>query len=187
MGSSGLVVLLRYVTDNPAFASLVSGILSKTTEPGYGYFIARGESAWPEDWNSRVPSRIHTCYTGIAAWFVKGLCGIRSDPAYPGYRQALIRPVIVPEVEFAEASVESPYGKIVSRWERKAGKLELRVTVPPNSTARIFVPARSAEEVTESGKSLKDAKGVTLDVGAKEAGVVVVTVESGAYHFVAPL
>ncbi|MDR2849245.1 MAG: family 78 glycoside hydrolase catalytic domain [Verrucomicrobiota bacterium] len=184
MGSSGVPVLLRFVVEYPGFGPLVSETLAKTAEPGYGYFLARGETAWPEDWNSKVPSRIHTCYTGIASWFIKGLCGINPDPARPGYRQALIRPVLVPEVDFAEASVESPYGTIASRWERKDGRLELRVTVPPNSTARVFIPTPRPDAVTESGQSLRHARGVTLEAG--EAGAAVVTVGSGVYQFVAP-
>ncbi|MDR1384402.1 MAG: hypothetical protein LBJ67_11270, partial [Planctomycetaceae bacterium] len=70
---------------------------------------------------------------------------IQPDEKQPGYKHFIIRPVIVDEVSFAEASVESPYGKITSRWERKDGKITLSVTIPPNSAATVYVDNKPAE------------------------------------------
>ena len=181
MGSSGLPVLLRFLVAHPEYGATVAGHLSKTTEPGYGYFLKRGETTWPEYWNVDVPSRIHTCYTGIAAWFIKGLCGIQPDAAHPGYRSFLIRPVIVPEVTFAEASVESPYGLVSSRWERKKKKVRLSVTVPPNSAATVYIPARRPDGITENGIDIRKADGITLR--GMEGDYAVVSVEAGKYTF----
>ncbi|MDR1780261.1 MAG: family 78 glycoside hydrolase catalytic domain, partial [Tannerella sp.] len=97
MGSSGLPVLMRYLTTHPEEADAVAKILNMTTEPSYGYFIDRGETTWPEYWNVDVESRIHTCYTGVASWFVKGLCGIRPDETQPGYKHFIIKPMPVSE------------------------------------------------------------------------------------------
>jgi len=66
------------------------GNLTRTAEPSYGYFLKRGEATWPEYWNVDVPSRIHTCYTGVSSWFTKSLAGIRPDPAHPGFQSFLI-------------------------------------------------------------------------------------------------
>ncbi|MDR2042051.1 MAG: glycoside hydrolase family 78 protein [Tannerella sp.] len=181
MGSSGLPVLLKFLIDHPEYGTTVAGHLSKTTEPGYGYFLRCGETTWPEYWNVDVPSRIHTCYTGIASWFVKGLCGIRPDEAQPGYRSFLVRPVMVPEVTFAEASVESPYGLISVRWERKKKKIRLSVTVPPNSVATVYVPARHPDRITESGIPLRKADGITPK--GTEGDYVLLSVEAGKYTF----
>jgi alpha-L-rhamnosidase len=71
---------------------------------------------------------------------VKGLCGIQPDPENPGYKHFFIRPQFVKETDFAEATIDSPNGEIFSRWERKAGRISLRVIVPPNSTATVILP-----------------------------------------------
>jgi alpha-L-rhamnosidase len=181
MGSSGISVLLKYLTSHPENGAVVARHLSSVTEPSYGYFIARGENTWPEYWNSDVESRIHTCYTGIASWFIKSLCGIRPDPAHPGYQQFIIQPVIVSEVTFAEASVESPYGQIRSRWERRKNKVELSVTVPPNSTATVYIPAKDMKSITENGVKVDKIKGVTPK--GMEGEYAVVIVEGGKYRF----
>ncbi|KAA6317178.1 hypothetical protein EZS27_032628 [termite gut metagenome] len=181
MGSSGISVLLKYLISNPEYSSVAALHLSSVTKPSYGYFIARGETTWPENWTVDVDSRIHTCYTGIASWFIKSLCGIRPDSTHPGYQQFIIQPVIVPEVTFAEASVESPYGQISSRWERHKNKVKLSVTVPPNSTATVYVPAKDMKSITENGIKVDKSKGVTIT--GLEGGYAVVTVESGRYRF----
>jgi alpha-L-rhamnosidase len=159
MGSSGLIVLLHYLAERPETAGLAASILNKTEFPGYGYFIDQGESTWPEDWKIDVPSKIHTCFTGIAGWLTKGLCGIQPDEKNVGYKHFIVKPCIVDEVDFAEASVGSPYGEIVSRWERKNDKIVLSVTAPPNTSATVYLPASS------------------------EKGYEIIEVESGKYEF----
>ncbi|MEY3896368.1 MAG: hypothetical protein RLZZ214_1888 [Verrucomicrobiota bacterium] len=184
MGSSGLPVLLKYLIERSDNGDSVYQHLSRTTEPGYGYFIKRGESTWPEYWNVDVPSRIHTCYTGISSWLTKSVAGIRPDPDYPGYQSFLIKPVPGGNLTFAEASTESPYGTIASRWEKTGTMFKLTVTIPPNSNATVHVPTKDAGSLTEGGKRIRDAEGVTpLKV---EEGYAVLKVESGRYEFTAP-
>jgi alpha-L-rhamnosidase len=183
VGSAGLPVLLHYLINHPEEGGVAAKILNKTDYPGYGYFVERGETTFPEHWETDVPSRIHTCYIGIASWFIKGLCGIQPDVNNPGYQSFIIRPVIVPEATFAEASVESPYGKIVSRWERKDDKIILSVTVPPNASAMVHIPASQPRQITESGHPLDVAEGV-VPKGAGN-GYIVVEVVSGKYGFTA--
>jgi alpha-L-rhamnosidase len=184
MGSSGLPVLLHFLVAHPEFGETAARHLAQTTEPSYGYFLQRGETAWPEYWNVDVPSRIHTCYTGIASWFVKSLCGIQPDAVRPGYQSFLIRPVVVSEATFAEASVESPYGRIDSRWERKKRKVELSVTVPPNTTATVYIPARRPDGITEGGVDIRKVPGIAWK--GMEGDYAVVSVEAGRYTFVSP-
>jgi alpha-L-rhamnosidase len=181
MGSAGIIVLMHYLTEHPETAELAATILNKTTFPGYGYFIAEGETTWPEDWKTDVPSKIHACYTGIAGWFTKGLCGIQPDIDHAGYKHFIIRPFIVAEVDFAEASVGSPYGEIFSRWERKDKAITLSVTIPPNTSATVYIPTSQLEQVTENGNLLNTAEGLTLK--NIENGYAIVEATSGKYEF----
>jgi len=181
MGSSGLPVLLKFLIEDTERNDILAALLSKTTEPGYGYFLSRGETTWPEYWDDNCPSRIHTCYTGIAAWFIKGLGGIREDPACYGYQSFIIRPALVGDLTFAEAETASLYGTIISRWEKKNGMIHLNVTIPVNSTATVYVPATTIKNVTESGMTIHRAKGVTF---VKMQGhYAVFRVQSGTYQF----
>jgi alpha-L-rhamnosidase len=181
MGSSGLPVLMHYLVEHPETGELTASIFNKTTFPGYGYFLAQGETTWPEDWKIDVPSKIHTCYTGVAGWFTKGLCGIQPDRDNAGYKHFIVKPTIVTEVDFAEASVGSPYGNIVSRWERKENKIIMSVTVPPNTSATVYIPASHPDRVTESGNLLNEAEGITQK--GVENDHIVAQIVSGKYVF----
>jgi len=55
------------------------------------------------------------------------------------------------------------------------------VTVPPNATATVFVPAKDAASVTESGKPTGEANGVKFL--RMENGAALYAVGSGNYQF----
>jgi alpha-L-rhamnosidase len=59
----------------------------------------------------------------------------------------------------------------------------LETTIPANSTATVYVPAKSAESVTESGTPLDKAKHVKFL--RMEGDRVVLAVESGSYRLTA--
>jgi len=182
MGSSGLPVLLKFLVENAEQNDILFDHLSKTTEPGYGYFLSKGETAWPEYWNDNCPSRIHTCYTGIASWFMKGLGGIREDPNQYGYQSFIIKPALVGNLTFAETRTESLYGTIVSRWEKKDDQVQMNVTIPVNSTATVYVPATDVKNVTEGGVAIPLANGVKFL--RMEGTYAVFQAQSGIYQFV---
>ncbi|KAA6330108.1 hypothetical protein EZS27_021151 [termite gut metagenome] len=75
------------------FHEIISGILSKTSYPGYVYFLSQGETTWPEAWeiNHSECVCIHTSYAGISAWFIKGLACIEPTVNDSGYRTFTIR------------------------------------------------------------------------------------------------
>ena len=83
-----------------------------------------------------------------------------------------------------KCSHQSLYGKIVSNWRREVGKLRFEVTIPPNTTATVVVPAAKSRDVTESGQPAADAKGVKFLRAEKDAAVY--EVGSGTYIFEAP-
>jgi alpha-L-rhamnosidase len=184
MGSSGLPVLLKYMVEQSGRSGLLAGPLNRTTIPGYGYFLTNGQTTWPEHWQPRT-SNIHTCYTGIAAWFIKSVGGIRPDPAHPGFQQFLIQPVLAGDLSHARTGTESPYGTIVSEWRRMGDDLTLEVGIPPNSAATVHVPARDAAGVTEGGKAIDKTEGVTFLRFENNAAVF--AVGPGRYRFGAKL
>ena len=181
MGSSGLVPLFKYMIEEAPDSEILFDLLTSTEEPSYGHFLARGETTWPEYWNVDVPSRIHTCYTGVSSWLSMGLAGIRADPEHPGFQSFLIKPVIPKGLTFAEGARESQYGRVRSRWCREDGGLRLEVTIPPNSQAKVFVPATAVDTVTETGQPIAAVDGV--EYLGMEGDRVVLRVAAGSYVF----
>ncbi|MCD8538906.1 MAG: hypothetical protein LRY55_03435 [Leadbetterella sp.] len=75
-------------------------------------------------------SRNHFAYGSLGEWFYEYLAGIRRDPASPGFKHFLIAPRPAGDLQWAEASYLSPYGKIHSRWDKAADRFTLKCTVP---------------------------------------------------------
>ena len=57
----------------------------------------------------------------------------------------------------------------------------MEVTIPANTTATVHVPAKNADDVTESGKPAAKAECVTFL--RREGAAAVFTVGSGQYRF----
>ena len=181
MGSSGLPVLLHYLIEDVERNDILYTHMSKTSLPSFGYFLEKDETTWPEYWEVNVRSKIHTCFTGVASWFIKGIGGIRNDPKEYGYKAFVIKPHLVGDLTFANTTTESLYGKIVSNWTKKNGKVTLHVEVPPNTTATVYVPAKAGTDVSENGLPIKKARGVRFLRIENERAVL--SVDSGHYSF----
>jgi alpha-L-rhamnosidase len=181
-GSSGLPILLKFIVEDSERADLLFPCLARTEYPGYGFFLESGESTWPEYWKiTGEPSRIHTCYTGIAGYFIKAIGGIRPDPDEWGMRKFLIKPKLVGSLTYANTTSGSQYGRIVCDWTRSGKTATFNVEVPVNATATIYIPTKEPSSVEESGKLAAGSEGVTLR--GKEGGAAVFAVGSGAYRF----
>jgi alpha-L-rhamnosidase len=134
-------------------------------------------------------SQIHACFVSPGSWFYQGLAGIRPDESGPGFKKIIIKPAIVGDLTWVKCSYDSVHGKIVSNWKREAGKLTMDVTIPINTTATVYVPARDEAGVAESGPStsLRAGKPAGKVEGVKflrmENGAAVYKVGSGRYVF----
>jgi alpha-L-rhamnosidase len=118
----------------------------------------------------------------LVIWLYEDLAGIQSDPEIPAYQHIIMRPHPVGDLKSVHATHRSPYGLIVSDWSRNAGTFDWQIEVPVNTTATVFVPARSSAPVFESGKIAGNAEGVKFL--RWENGCAVFDVGSGKYHFV---
>jgi len=160
---------------------LVDLIMGQTTYPGWGYLIKEmGLKTWSETW-SGWGSHVILVTATPGSWFFEGLGGILPDPANPGFRHFTLRPGIVKSVDWVNCSYKSPYGEIVSNWQHEGDKLTLKVTIPANTTATVFVPAMDAAGVTESGVPAIKARGVKFL--RMESDAAVYEVVSGCYSF----
>ena len=87
----------------------------------------------------------------------------------------------VGDVTWVKASHNSIRGKIASDWKRDGHQFFLNVTIPANTTATVFVPAQSADGVTESGRPAAQSDGVKFL--REENGRAIFDIASGEYSF----
>ncbi len=179
---------LNQVLSDHGRADLSYTIASQTDYPGWGYMISQDATTIWELWNGNTAdptmnSHNHVMLVGdLVIWFYEYLAGIAPDAANPGFKHIVMRPHPVGDLQFVKASLRSPYGLIRSEWQQDGNAFDWQITVPPNTTATVYVPAQDADTVTESGRSAKSADGVKF-VGT-ENDRAVFTVTSGDYHFV---
>ena len=76
---------------------------------------------------------------------------------------------------------KSLYGTISSSWKREGGQFTLDVTIPPNTTATIYVPAQDAARVLECGQPAKQSRSLTFL--RMDEGNAVFEAGSGYYSF----
>ena len=189
-GLVGAQWLMRTLSDNGQ-ADLAYKIATQKTYPGWGYMVEQGATTVWELWNGNTAdpamnSGNHVMQIGdLAVWMYEYLAGIRTDPEKPGFRHAIIRPYPAGDLTFVKATHKTMYGALNSSWKRGKGQFTLDVTVPANTTATVWVPAKDAAAVTESGRAISSARGVKLL--REEHGGGIFEVESGVYSFRAAL
>ncbi len=159
---------------------LLFTIISQPTYPGWGYMLSKDATTLWEQWNGYY-SHIHSCFASPGGWFYQSLAGIQTDPAGPGFKRIIIKPSLVGDVTWVKAHYDSIHGRIVSNWKREGQKLKMDVTIPANTTATVYVPAKDVDAVTESGKPANSAAGVKFLWF--DTGVAVFEVGGGNYQF----
>jgi alpha-L-rhamnosidase len=117
----------------------------------------------------------------VAGWMYRCLAGIRLDLSGPGCKTLTIQPAIIGNLSWVKCSYDSIYGPIVSNWRREGDNLTMEVTIPANTTATVYVPARDVAGVTESGKAIEQAEGVKFL--RMENGAAIYAVGCRSYRF----
>ena len=167
--------------------------------PSWGYEVLNGANTVWERWdsytkedgfgrhNAAMNSFSHYSFGAVTEWIFRDLAGIDTDG--PGFKRILIRPSPPaansnPDqqpINWVKAVYDSPRGKIASAWQQGPDGLELNVTIPANTRATVFLPAPSADRVSESGQPLAQAPGVKFL--RMEGACALLEVGSGRYRF----
>lgn len=127
--------------------------------PGYGFQIKFGLTTLTEQWDPRKGNSWNHFMMGqIEEWFYQSLAGIVPDDQNPGFKHFFIQPEILADMIFVKATYQSIYGNIALAWEKKDGKLVLKVEIPANTSATVKLPIANNSEIKVNGKPAKDLK-----------------------------
>jgi alpha-L-rhamnosidase len=163
-------------------------MLTDTTFPSPGYVLSCGLSTWPErrfEWKKVRYSNSfnHPMNGGFAAFMHESLGGIQPDPQKPGYQHFVLKPHLTDQLDWTNATIESPYGKIRSDWKNEADTFVWEIEVPPNSTATVFIPCSETQEVKESDQAI-ELENKTDPITSKNHSWRRLNVGSGLYRFI---
>lgn len=117
-------------------------MLENTKQPGWLYAVTKGATTIWENWigkdEKNVPrdSMNHYAPGSVVAWLFNTVAGIR--PLKPGFELIKIKPLPGGSLQFANASIQTCKGKVVSSWKIESDRFLLHVEVP--ETAQIYMP-----------------------------------------------
>lgn len=188
VGFLGIPLLLPTLSDIGR-GDLAYRIIQQQTYPSWGYSIAQGATTIWERWNSytkdqgfgdvKMNSFNHYALGACGEWMFRTMLGIDSDS--PGFAAIKLKPELGAGINWVKGHHDTVKGRIASDWQLEADQFRWTVTVPPNTTATVYIPATDAATITESGAPLSAAEGVSL-LGMAD-GTAVLSVGSGVYRF----
>jgi len=166
-------------------------LLESHQMPSWLYSLDQGATTIWERWDGYVAGRgfqdpgmnslNHWAFGSVGEWMWRSIVGLNPDDEQPGYKHFVVRPCPGGGLTWASGQYDSIRGRIAIAWKTDASGLTMTVTVPANTTATVYVPAKDVSSVTESGKPATASEGVKFL--RMEAGTAVFAVESGSYAF----
>jgi len=171
---------LLFTLSNHGRADVAYRLLLNETYPSWGYMLSKGATTWWERWNGdtgdpAMNSYNHYAFGSVMAWVYRQVAGIDTVLGAPAFREIVIRPRLDASMDHAHGEYESVYGPIMTDWSGKpTGPFSLKVSIPANTTAKVFLPAISNTQITQNGKSISPQQ---------ESGVPMVQIGSGTYEF----
>lgn len=182
-GVIGTQWLMRGLTQNGRSDAAYT-LASNKTYPSWGYMVENGATTIWELWNGntanpQMNSQNHIMLLGdLMIWLFEDLAGIKSKAQ--GFKEIEMKPAFRND-ENISAAYKSVRGEIVSNWTQENGKLKWTITIPANTVARIYVPAKSRKEVKESGRMIDEKNAVKFIT--MSGGDAIFEMGSGIYHF----
>jgi len=172
-------------------ADVMYTIATQTTFPSWGQQVLKGATTLWETWEGETKLQLSydmAMFGSTEKFLYKDLAGI--GLAGPGFRQITIKPCPVGDLTYVKASLKTVRGPVAVDWRKGPKSFDMKVTIPPNTTARVSAPKLGLREiaVTESGKTVwKNGKFVMavagITGGAEGADDITFDVGSGSYRF----
>jgi alpha-L-rhamnosidase len=152
-GAIGTRYLFRTLTD-AGQSDLIYRLITNPDMPGYAYQLKQGNTALAESWTAQLgASQDHFFLGQVIEWFYGDLVGIMPDERAPGFKHIIIKPHPVEALTWAEGTHTSVHGPIAVRWDRQDGKFKLKVTIPANTTATVYLPVKGKASVVHEIES----------------------------------
>ncbi len=189
-GFVGTPYICQILTESD-FVNLAYDLLFQKSFPSWLYSVLQGATTiwerwdgWTEENGFQDPgmnSFNHYAYGAIGGWMYENITGIRTDPERPGYKHIILQPRITDRLSFARAEYLSNYGGIKSHWKFKGESLIWDITIPPNTTATVYMPTGDQTRIYDGDIPIDEILGIEcLDI--KDV-TCVYKLQSGTYHF----
>ena len=160
--------------------SLIYDLLLRTDFPSWGYMVKHGATTIWERWNGdsgdvAMNSYNHYALGAVVGFLYRRIAGI--EPIEPGFAAFKVAPLLDPRVRSAGARYDSVQGRIETRWTiTPDDRFALDLTVPPNTRAKVTLPALA------KNSGFSGLTGLTTQLGPE--ATTLADVGAGRYRFV---
>jgi alpha-L-rhamnosidase len=141
---------LNHVLSDNGRLNIAYHLLNQKSWPSWVYAVTQGATTiwerwdgWTEEYGFQTPemnSFNHYAYGAIGAWMYRTVAGIDVDPAQPGYKHLILNPQPGGGLDYARATLKTPYGEVISAWRYEGESFCYSVVVPPNTRATVTLP-----------------------------------------------
>ena len=154
-GFLGTSILMQTLTDN-GMTDIAWDLLFQRKNPSWLYSVDNGATTIWERWNSYtlesgmgpkgMNSFNHYAYGCVCQWIWETAAGIAADPAAPGFKHIIMRPVPDKRLGHLKAEYLSTAGTIRSAWKYNGDKCTWEFTVPEGATATVTLPGQTTSK-----------------------------------------
>ena len=159
-GFLGTSILMETLTQN-GMGDIAYELLFQRKNPSWLYSIDNGATTIWERWNSYMVDKgmgpqgmnsfNHYAYGAVCQWIWERVAGIAADPAVPGFRYIIMRPVPDKRLGHVTAEYNSAAGLIKSSWRYEGDNWKWTFTVPKGATATVTVPGETESKEYKAG------------------------------------
>ena len=195
--STGIQTTHRLIKElsNNGYNEEAYRLVNLKTFPSWGFMLENGATTIWERWDGytkdsgfqdpTMNSFNHVAFGSVGEWVWRSVVGLNPTENNPGWKHFVVNPMPGGDVTSAKGEYKSIRGSIVSDWKIEGKKFILDLTVPPNTTATVYLPTSKAKDVTIDGKTAAGSQFIkVLGVNNDKAAFAV---SSGRFKFESPL
>lgn len=159
-GFLGTSILMQTLTDN-GMADIAYELLFQRKNPSWLYSVDNGATTMWERWNSYMKDKgmgpkgmnsfNHYAYGCVGQWLWETAAGIAADPAQPGFKHIIMKPVPDKRLGYLKAEYPSAAGVIKSEWKYQGNTWKWTFIIPKGATATVTLPGDSESKTYSSG------------------------------------
>ncbi len=148
-GDVGHVYFIRALAE-AGRSDILHRVYSRDGVGSYGGILKKGLTSLPETWDAMMNGyqSLNHCMLGhVMEWFYGYVAGIRQQPGSVGWETILIAPN-PGTLQKAEAALDTPHGRVVSRWRQDGKRFRLETEIPKGVEAEAILPSGERKVLT---------------------------------------
>lgn len=156
-GDVGHVYFIRALAESGR-SDILHRVYSRDGTGSYGGILRKGLTSLPETWDAMMDGSqsLNHCMLGhVMEWFYGYVAGIRQQPGSVGWQKIFIAPN-PGSLASAEATLQTPNGRVVSRWRKDGATFRLETEIPKGVSATAILPSGETKPLRSGRQTLKE-------------------------------